>query len=437
MITTYPGKLNWPIWQKYLFRFFCIYFLLQIAPWTWIEYIPGGNYITQYYYPALDWCVNNSNNLFFHVRAELIPMNGSGDTSYGWAQLWLYLSLSMIGSFIWSLIGKTANQYNVLSYWLRVSIRYFLIINCFNYGFSKIFLLQMPFPTTSQLATPLGDFLPMRLSWMFMGSSPTYQFFAGLLEVIAGLLLLFRRTVTLGLFVAAGVFFNVMMMNMSYDIPVKLFSANLFLMSLFLLSFEWKRLVSFFLLNQPAAANDLYNIHFEKKWIRIACIILKLTFVLLAIILPLNDTRKFAKEFNAISSNKKFPIGIYSVKTFVRNKDTIPAFANDTLRWQDMIIDNKNSGSIKTNDTLYRMRYGRGYFIFSINEKSDSITFSKKAVTGDSIFLYQMKYSFADSNTIYLNGKLKSDSIFVALKKTYHHFQLTEKQFHWLSEYNR
>ena len=159
----------------------------------------------------------------------LVPFNGSGDTSYGYAQLDLYLLLAATGAIVWSILGRTSIQYNGLSYWLRLFIRYFLIMNCFAYGFDKLFLLQMPFPNTSQLATPLGDFLPMRLSWMFMGYSHTYQFFSGLLEVLAGVLLLFRRTTTLGLFFAGGLFLNIMMLNLGYDIPVKLFSIQLFL----------------------------------------------------------------------------------------------------------------------------------------------------------------------------------------------------------------
>lgn len=88
----------------------------------------------------------------------------------------------------------------------------------------KMFCIQMPAPSLSQLATPLGDFGSMRLCWMYMGYSGPYQMFAGMVEVVAGLLLLYRRTVTLGLLIGLGVFSNVMTMNLSYDIPVKGYS---------------------------------------------------------------------------------------------------------------------------------------------------------------------------------------------------------------------
>ncbi|MFZ8278288.1 hypothetical protein ACO1KY_14095, partial [Staphylococcus aureus] len=66
-----------------------------------------------------------------------------------------------------------------MNYWLFVAIRYFVILNGFSYGIFKLFAVQMPFPSISQLATPLGDFLPMRLSWMFIGYSHSYQVFSG------------------------------------------------------------------------------------------------------------------------------------------------------------------------------------------------------------------------------------------------------------------
>lgn len=117
----------------------------------------------------------------------------------------------------------------------------------------------MVFPSLHQLATPLGDLLPMRLSWLFIGYSSPYQIFSGVMEVFAGSLLLYRRTATLGAFVAAGVFTNVMMLNMCYDIPVKIFSMQLVAVSLFLLANESKRMICFFILNKPADTCSIYH----------------------------------------------------------------------------------------------------------------------------------------------------------------------------------
>src|SRR5262249_42923784 len=130
--------------------------------------------------------------------------------------------------------------------------RYYVALVALSYGIIKLFALQMPFPNLSQLATPLGDFLPMRLSWMFIGYSQPYQFFSGAMEVLAALLLLYRKTATLGVLMACAVFTNVMVLNLSYDIPVKIYSAEIVFFCLFLLANEIKRIVNFFILNKPA-----------------------------------------------------------------------------------------------------------------------------------------------------------------------------------------
>src|SRR6185503_1038008 len=128
--------------------------------------------------------------------------------------------------------------------------------------------LQMPFPALSQLATPLGDLLPMRLSWLFIGYSTPYQIFSGAMETVAGLLLLNRRTVTAGLFAATGAFLNVVMINLSYDVPVKLYSMHLLFASLFLLALDSPRLVNFLVLNRTTSATAAYELTYANGWQR-------------------------------------------------------------------------------------------------------------------------------------------------------------------------
>ena len=200
-----------PIWKKVLFRFFFIYLFFQLSPWNWVARIPVLGYPAQCYSKLMNWAVNAANAKFFHVAPVLVPTNGSGDTSFAWAELWLTISLAVIGCIIWSIIDWRRRNYSVLNYWLCLFARYYVATYAFVYGFFKVFALQMGFPSLHQLATPLGDLLPMRLSWLFIGYSTPYQVFSGAAEVLAGLLLLYRRTATLGTFIALGVFINVML----------------------------------------------------------------------------------------------------------------------------------------------------------------------------------------------------------------------------------
>jgi hypothetical protein len=379
--------------------------------------------------------VNTANDKIFHVYKTLVPFNGSGDTSFGWIQLRLYLLLAFVGCLIWSLVDAKRSNYNFLAYWFRLILRYTLIIHCFGYGISKLFCFQMPFPSLSQLATPLGDYLPMRLSWMYMGYSSTYQFFAGAFEVIAGILLLFRRTATFGTVVALGVFTNVMIMNMGYDIPVKLFSTHLVVICLALLAFEYRRIFAL-LFNNPMPAGIVYRPVILKKWVRITGYVLKLAFIVFVVILPFKQDYELYKDEKKTQATGSIKPGVYEVKTFVLNSDTIPYSYADRLRWKDVIFDNNTGGSVGSLDTMFRQRYGRGYFNFTI-DSTQNLEMVKRNVDFKTFFLGKLHFVLPDSNTIILSGRLRNDSVYALLVRTDRHFQLTERQFHWLSEYNR
>jgi hypothetical protein len=122
------------------------------------------------------------------------------------------------------------------------------------------------------------------------------------------------------------------------------------------------------------------------------------------------------------------------VTFFTLNKRPVPFSLRDTIRWQDMIFED-GTGSIKTTDTSFRQRYGRGYFSYSFDKKSPVMHIKKLAT--DSLSFLDLNYQLAGDSAIHLWGKKHGDSVYVDLKRTNRHFQLAERQFHWLSEHNR
>ncbi len=433
MTTTEPNNL-WPLWRRVAFRFVFIYLVLQIAPLAWLGQIPGVGSLMGFYYSFVDWVVTKSNTLFFHVSTVLVQPNGSGDTSWAWAQLEGMLCISVIGCLLWSVLDRKRSNYTHLNYWLCLASRYYLAFFALSYGILKIYALQMPFPNLHQLATPLGDLLPMRLSWMFIGYSKTYQVFSGVMETMVGLLLLNRRTTTLGVFLAAGVFANVMMLNLSYDIPVKMFSMELTFVSLFLLANEASRLYNFFILNKPAPVADTYHFKYTPKWMRISRIVLKCAFIIFAFIMPIFSNRQYYQSTHAQPAKQAIKNGVYEVAVYSVNKKEIPLSIADTLRWHDFILED-GTGSIKTADAAFRQRYKRGYFIYGTDSIKHLLNIKKLA--DDSLWMASFRYELPDNKTVKLWGKLRNDSLYIELKKTNRHFQLAEKQFHWLSEHNR
>ena len=339
MIIVPASEHPWPLWRKVLFRFFFIYLLLQLAPWTWLDTIPGVGYVTQYFSKAFTWVVESANRYLFHIRPVLIPPNGSGDTSYGWAEVCTYLLLALIGAATWTVIDRKRRSYDVADYWLRTFVRYFIATTAFTYGIIKIFALQMVFPNLSQLATPLGDFLPMRFSWLFIGYSTPYQVFSGIFETIAGLLLLNRRTVTLGLLVAAGVFTNVVLLNLSYDIPVKIFSSHILIYIIYLLAHDWKRLTAFFVFNQPVQPTHLYDAVYSKRWSRYTRIGIKVLFVILSVILPVINSYQQYKNYYTVEEPK--PIRREMTNSLVLLRAMAPIIATpaaQAVAWLDRAV---------------------------------------------------------------------------------------------------
>ncbi|GAA4404747.1 hypothetical protein GCM10023187_22460 [Nibrella viscosa] len=430
--------LNWHFGQTLLFRFFFIYLSVQMAD-SWLSFIPYSNYLTQYYYQLTDWAVQTANANLFHIREVLVYPMGSGDTSWNWTWQWLTISIALIGCVIWTVADWKRGHYKRLNFWLCLFVRYYVALTAFTYGIIKIFALQMSFPSLSQMATPLGDFLPMRLCWMFMGYSTTYQAFTGVMETAVGLLLLYRPTATLGALLATFVFANVMMLNLSYDIPVKLFSTNMVVACLYLLSNEFERLMCFFVWNKPADACSIYHYNYSPKWMRIGRVVLKTVFVLVAVIVPFYMAWQ---QYSAIASQtdtKPFRSGVYEVASFAINNTPVQPSPSDNRRWQDVIFEKNGNGSIKTLDTLFTQRYKRGYFTFSVDSTKQMIDFRKRQT--DSVafkgVILSMRYQLVDSSSIKLWGKQKNDSLHVLLKRTNRQFPLAKKQFHWLSEYNR
>ena len=422
-------NVRWPIWKKIIFRFFFSFLFLEIAPVTWLDAIPGVSLVTQYYGKLMDWIVIQANALFFHIRPVLVPENGSGDTSMGWARLWTYLCIAVVVTLIWSVLDKKRPNYIHLNYGLCLFSRYYIILVALSYGIIKLFGQQMNFPNLHQMATPLGDILPMRLSWFFIGYSRTYQFFSGAMEVVVALLLLYRRTISLGVLVATGVFLNVMMLNLSYDIPVKIFSMQMEFTCLFLLVNESGRLINFFILNKPAPEGKIYHFGYTKKWMRVSRVVLKCIIIAVGLIFPFYQSFSQASQYN--SKIEPVKNGVYAVVRYSLNNKDIPLSKQDTVRWQDLIFED-GLGSIGSNDTLFRQRYKRGYFSYELDSAKHLLGFKKYA--NIKTYFVEFKYAIPDSNTIILDGLKGKDSLHVELKRTNRHFQLAERQFHWLSE---
>jgi uncharacterized membrane protein YphA (DoxX/SURF4 family) len=183
--------------------------------------------------------------------------NASGDTTFNYVQVLCYAILASAVAAVWTAVDRGRRDHRRLHAWLRAAVRVYLAVFMFLYGAAKVVKTQFPDLSPTVLELPLGTLSPNALLWTFMGASTLYTAFVGLAEMVGGLLLISRRTTLLGALVCAGVMSNVVMLNLSYDVVVKLFSLHLLAFALFLAAPDARRLADLFLRNRPVPAVEL------------------------------------------------------------------------------------------------------------------------------------------------------------------------------------
>jgi hypothetical protein len=406
----YP--LQWNVAQKIAFRFFFVYFLLYLTPFEiWNGIVPWvGEAI-----------------LALPDPITIFP-NGSGDTTFNYVQLLCFAGIAVVAAGIWSVVDRSRPNYNTLLYWLVVLLRYYLAFTMFAYGFAKIFKTQFPSPSLLRLLQPYGQSSPMGLAWTFMGYSEGYNWFTGLGEVIGGGLLLFRRTTALGAIILLVVISNIVAINFCFDVPVKLFSMNLLLMTLFILAAEGKRLIYVLVLNRPAPALDLTPFRTSRRW-RAGRIVVKTLVVGLLLYQKSVDGFNTGKEWG--DKSPKPPLyGLYQVETFALNGDTLAPLLTDSVRWRHVIIDGYKRYSSLTVQLMNDIQ--RGYVFKPDTLKSEAIL---SAYT-DTASKYRVTYIRPDTNSIIIRGVFERDSIYAHLKRQDpNQFLLVNRGFHWINEY--
>ena len=237
--------------------------------------------------------------------------------------------------------------------------------------------------------------------------------------------------------VATGAFLNVVLINLSYDVPVKLFSSHLLLGCAFLLALDAPRLFRFFVLNRAVPATAAYVPHYGRPWHRYVAMTAKGAMILLILVLPVVQAWTRYRTLATETAARPFRAGVYDVRRFARNGDTVPALVSDSLRWRDVIFDNGTQGSVSTTDSAFWQRYHRGYFRYAADTVRRTATVWRTSTRRDSVPMFSIRYELPDSNTIRLWTRERGDSVFAELVRTNRHFPLTERQFHWVSEYNR
>jgi hypothetical protein len=175
----------------------------------------------------------------FGVDMPLDDVSG-GETLFFWIQWAWLLAVSVVLATAWMLLGprraRAASTPGAPALpWWRVAVRITLAASMLEYGMTKVIPTQFPAPPLTALVTPVGDMTLSALLWTTIGSAPAYQIATGCIEVLAGVLLLLPWTVPLGALLSLGSLLQVLALNMTFDIGVKLVTIHLIALAAILL----------------------------------------------------------------------------------------------------------------------------------------------------------------------------------------------------------
>ena len=422
-MTTTP-KTSWSLIQKVGFRFFFIYFLYVVCF--------NNNSTYPLWYVIFDYPLKWSQRLIPWLAEHVygitgvtyLENTGSGDTSFDYASILTGAILGVIGSFIWSLVDRKRSSYNTLYYWLTVALRYYIGIMLINYGLSKVIQLQFSPPGPYRLLNTFGESSPMGLAWAFLGFSEGYNMFMGIAEIMAGLLL-FRRTMTFGLIVTLMTALNVMAVNYFYDVPVKIVSTHLVIMTLFLLSRDIKALLLFFFTKTEAKLRLIKRPAYKKK-INLGLDVLKVLVIGYALIFAL-ITRVNMAQIYGVDAEKPLLYGAYKVTDVLINGDTLTNYKDKRL-WFSVCFQWPGSLRIQRYAAQKNTFYG-----FEKDSLSNQLELTSWSNPNEYI---NLTYKEVDSVHVNFDYTLDKDSIRVYTKKySKDDFTLTERGFNWISEY--
>lgn len=413
---------RWPLILRIAFRFAFVYAVLYL-PSMFFNCIPGIEPDTDYYVKLWDPVVLWVGQYVFRVEITIRP-GGSGDTTWNYVQIFIFVVLAAVVALLWSLVDRRRPNYRRLHAWLRVVIRFALAMTMFSYGSAKVIQSQFPPPSLSRLSRTYGDASPMGVLWDFMGLSRGYHLFTGFGELLGGLFLMTRPTTLLGALITFGVMAHVAALNLCYDVPVKLLSLHCVAFALFLILPDAWRLLSFFVLDRSTPPTALPYL-FRWRWANIAGGILSPVLLGGFLIWALKDVRDM--EAKMASAGRSPFYGVWNVEKFSTDAEGQTATPASQARWERVFFERPEFIVVQLAGDK------RQFFRFQLNESAHS--FELSIGRPDDSQKFPFTYQTPDADTLTIEGSLAGRKIHATLRRTNSGFFLTNRGFHWINEF--
>lgn len=411
----------WPFARRFAFTFTCILFVLYNFPFP-LDYVPA-------FWKTIVW-TNKLWNLgvapmgtyVFHVSTQ--GARATGDSMWGYVEVALFLTIALAGGLLWAALDRKRSRYERAWELLRIYLRFTLAAAMITYGVQKVIPSQFAPPTLDRLVEPFGSSSPMGILWAFMGVSKSYNIFTGAIELASGILLTFRRTTLLGALLAAGAMANVVALNYSYDVSVKIYSTQLLLQSLVLIAPDARRLLDLLLFNRAVGPRKERPL-FRRRALERGSLVVRTLLVAWFIVFSFQWVVDTSKEAGL---DQHSPLrGVWDVTELTDNGIARPPLTTDATRWRRAVFDNPTYMSFfLMNDTRLR-------FNSKLDANTQTLKLRNRENRSDAMTL---KYSRPSPRVLILDGVVSGHTLHATceLSDTYEKPLLLTRGFHWVNE---
>jgi hypothetical protein len=359
----------------------------------------------------------------FGITEPLVFTGNSRDTNFFWVQLFVIFVIAAAVTLVWSSVDRRS-EYEALRKWFRIFIRFAVAAQMIYFGMVKVIPTQFPAPSLITLLAPAGNLSLQGFLWTSIGASTPYQIFTGIVEVVGGLLLIAPRTTMLGAAICLASMIQVFVLNMTYDVGVKILSFQLVLMSLFLLAPDLRVFANVFLFRRPATPSAEPELFRTARANRIALAV-QIVFGMYLLAVYSNVGRTFWYAEGGGGSAKSLLYGIWNIEALTVDGELRPAELNDyDRRWRRVIFDSPEWVYFQRTDDSF-MRYGA-----TIDLQQNTLSLKKgHSRTWRSDFTIQRP----EADALLIDGQMDGHTIKMSLRAVGRDtFRLLNSRFRWI-----
>ena len=423
-------RVRWNALTRVAFRFSFLYFGLYVlttqmlggiivipGPWSMpeIEGLPPLRNL-------ISW---TTVHVFGVTRPLVITGSGSGDKTFDWVAAFCLLAMSAAATAVWSIVDRKRDNYLTVQKWFRLFLRFATGSTMLSYGMIKAIPLQMPAPPLTRLLEPFGNFSPMGVLWYSIGASHAYERFAGCAELGAAVLLFIPQTATLGALVLLADSIQIFTLDMTYDVPVKLFSFHLILMALVLLAPEARRLLNVIVLDRAAPPSSQPPLVRGARAGRILFAAQLVVAAYLVVIFMLSSQQSWTQYGGGAPKPPLY--GIWDVQKMSIDGVERAPLVTDYDRWRRVVFQTA------TAMTFQRMDETFAGFAAKVEMDRKAITLTRPA---DESSKSELTFDRPDADHMTLDGAMDGHKIRLELRRFDHtKMLLLTRGFNWIQEY--